>query len=125
MNRSTTRALALGAALAVGAACAGTGSGKAARGDAFVEVTNHNLLDADVYLISGGQQHRLGLVTTNGRERFRVPSRLVAPPGYVQVAADLIASRGAFVSEELSMTPGDVVRLVVQPDVRTSYVTFR
>lgn len=116
--------IALAVALLVGA-CAGMQSSKVERGDVFVEVLNANQLDADVYLLSGGQQHRLGLVTTNGRERFRVASRLVAPPGNLRVAADLLASRGSFVSEELRLEPGDVVRLMVQPNIRTSYVQFR
>ncbi|MDX1661349.1 MAG: hypothetical protein R3326_06120 [Gemmatimonadota bacterium] len=109
----------------VGAACAGMTRTKLERGDVFVEVTNANHLDADVYVLSGGQQHRLGLVTTNGKERFRVSPSVVAPPGYLRVAADLLASNGSFVSHELSLQPGDVVRLVVQPNVRTSYVLLR
>lgn len=116
--------IALAVALLVGA-CAGTQSGKVQRGPVFVEVMNANQRDADVYLLSGGQQHRLGLVTTNGRERFTIAPRLVAPPGNLRVAADLLASRGSFVSEELRLEPGDVVRLMVQPNIRTSYVQFR
>lgn len=116
--------IALAAALLVGA-CGGMQSSNVESGDVFVEVMNANQLDADVYLLSGGQQFRLGLVTTNGRERFRVAPRLVAPPGNLRVAADLLASRGSFVSEELRLEPGDVVRLMVQPNIRTSYVQFR
>lgn len=122
--RTENLAIALVTALLVGA-CAGMQSTKVEKGDVLVEVTNANHLDATVYLVSGGQQHRLGMVTTNGRERFRVAPRMIAPPGYLRVAADLLASNGSFVSHELALEPGDVVRLVVQPDVRTSYVLLR
>lgn len=117
-------AIALAGALVV-AGCVGMAPGKVARGVVFVDVRNANNLDAAVYLLSGGQRHRLGLVTTNGRERFRVEPRLVAPPGYLRVAASLLASNRRFVSEEMALQPGDVVQLVVQPDISTSYVTRR
>lgn len=125
MNVKPIVAILLAGGLILGAACAGTTWGKVARGPAYVEVHNANLLDADVYLLSGGQQHRLGLVVTNARERFRVAPGLVAPPGYLRVAADLMASNAHFVSEEIALGPGDVVRLVVQPDIDTSYVVLR
>lgn len=111
------------AAAAIGCASTG-GKPERERGAAWVEVTNANLLDVDVYLVSGGQEHRLGMVATNRRERFAVAARLIAPPGHVRVAADLLASGGSFVSEEIRLEAGDVVRLVVQPDVNTSYVVL-
>lgn len=117
-------AIALAGALII-TGCVGMAPGKVARGVVFVDVRNANNLDAAVYLLSGGQTHRLGLVTTNGEERFRVEPRLVAPPGYLRVAASLLASNRRYVSEEMALQPGDVVELVVQPDIATSYVRRR
>lgn len=125
-RKDRTRAVGALLVAALAAACATPGGTPAVeRGAAYVEVTNANLLDADVYVVSGGQQHRLGFVPTNGRERFEIASRLIAPPGHLRVAADLLASNGSFVSEELRIGPGDVIRLMVQPDVDTSYVVLQ
>ncbi|MCI0634330.1 MAG: hypothetical protein L0206_10510, partial [Actinobacteria bacterium] len=53
-------------ALLLAVACASAEERRAARtGPISVEVTNHNVLDVNVYAVAGSQTIRMGTVTTN------------------------------------------------------------
>jgi hypothetical protein len=105
--------------------CASAEERRAARtGPVSVEVTNHNFLDANVYAVAGGQAVRLGTVTTNSTQTFEVPPAIPLTHD-LRFLVDPIGSSGAFLSDEIVVTGGETVELVIQPNLDLSTVSVR
>jgi hypothetical protein len=120
---SWSRIAPLGLLLAL--ACASAEERRAARpGPVSVEVTNHNLLDANVYAVAGSQTVRLGTVTTNATQAFELPRALPLTHD-LRFLVDPIGSAAAFLSDEIVVTGGEVVELVIQPNLDLSTTTVR
>ena len=87
-----------------------------------VEATNNNTLDVDVFVLVGQQRIRLGSVVTGQTQSFDLPAQ-AANAGQVRLAADPVGSRNAYVSDPVSVSDGQRIRLVIAPQITQSTVT--
>ena len=81
---------------------------------AAVRVTNRNFYDMNLFVVRFGQRLRLGTVTGNSTRMFELPAAWVTN-GPVRFLAAPIGSTGREYTEELTVQPGDVVGLTIQP----------
>ena len=115
--------LALGAALVV-PACATTtrtaGEDPASeqptpRRPTTVLVDNRGFLDMTIYVVRGGQRIRLGTANGHGRTRFTIPAHLIFGTTTLQFLADPIGGNRSPVSNEIGVSEGEEVQLVINP----------
>ncbi len=94
----------------------GGGSGdefvSAADRELTLHVKNQNFYDATLYAVDNGYRQRLGVVTGNAERTFRFRwTRLD-----LAIGIDLLAA-GTSVTQPLSVTQGDELELIIQPDL--------
>jgi hypothetical protein len=80
-----------------------------------VRVDNRGFTDMTVYVARSSQRQRLGLAPGNTVTTFALPRNLVGPATPLRFVADPIGSSRASVSEEISVSPGDTVTLMIPP----------
>lgn len=96
--------------------CASAAPERDAEAETFLEVENHSNLDMNIHVVpEGGQQARLGMVTSHTTETFRIPSRLIFGPTPLSFRADPIGSPREAVTHDITVTPGDTVVLQIPP----------
>ena len=78
-------------------------------------VDNQSFLDANIYVLRGGQRVRLGLARGNGRTRLTIPANLIFGATNLQFLADPVGSSRTPVSSEIRVDAGDEVRLTIPP----------
>lgn len=79
-------------------------------------VDNQANLDMTIYVIrSGGSRERLGTATAHTRMTFTIPDRLMFGLTPLRFQADPIGANRAPVTQEITVTPGDEVRLIIPP----------
>lgn len=81
----------------------------------FVRVENQAFLDANVYVISGGQRQRLGTTTGVGSRTFEIPRGIMFGPTQLSFLIDFVGSQRTPISDEISVSPGDTVVLTIPP----------
>lgn len=116
-------ALVLLAGAATGAALPATACYRSAKGGGApeaqqattVRVRNQNFLDMNIYVVRGGIRSRLGTATGNSTVTFRIPPSFVQVLTVLRFQADPIGGRGAPVTEEITVSPGDEVTLMIPP----------
>lgn len=79
-----------------------------------LRVINRNFYDFTIYLVRYGDRVRLGLATGNGTSTFEFPSQFVQS-GAVRFEANPVGGTGPGFTEQLSVRPGDVVTVQIQP----------
>ncbi len=84
-------------------------------GPTTVRVQNQAFLDANVYVYRGGVRTRLGTVTANSTAVFTIPKSFVQPGTALRFLASPIGGQRQPVSEEVVVSPGDEVGLVIPP----------
>lgn len=84
-------------------------------GETTVRVQNQSFLDVDVYVYRGDVRQRLGTVTGNSTAVLRIPKGFVLPATPLRFLANPVGGRRQPVSEEVTVSPGDEVGLVVPP----------
>jgi hypothetical protein len=84
----------------------------------YAVVTNQSWLDMNVYVLRSSQRIRLGTVSANQTQRFRLPQNLVFGATPLRFLADPIGSSRTAQSFEIVVTPGDEVTLTIPPGVR-------
>lgn len=89
------------------------------------EVENHNWADVKVFAVRFGEVRRLGMVTSMSTGRFRIPRSWVAAATPVRIRVESIGSRAAFLSEDLHLPPGSVLRLTVENQLGLSSLMIR
>lgn len=114
-----TRALALATALVLGAlpACHHAPAPEAEGpppAHTVLQVVNRNFYDFTIYLVRFGDRVRLGLATGSRTTTFEFPSQFVQT-GPVQFEAHPVGGRGRSFTEQLSVRPGDIVSVEIQP----------
>jgi hypothetical protein len=122
LPRLATR-LALGVALLALPACAGgRPAGENAAADAptpqrrtTVLVDNRGFLDMTIYVVRGGQRIRLGTANGHSRTRFTIPAHLIFGTTTLQFLADPIGGNRSPVSNEIGVSEGEEVELVINP----------
>ena len=80
-----------------------------------VRVENQGFADMTVYAIRSGQRVRLGIATGSNTTTFTIPANLIFGATPLRFLADPIGGRGTPVSDEITVQPGDQVRLVIPP----------
>jgi hypothetical protein len=82
----------------------------------MIEVDNQALSDIVVYIANGGARFRLGLVPSQGHEKFHLPRQLKQANGSVQFVARPIAGR-AYALPSVLVSAGQrvLVTLLSQP----------
>ena len=80
-----------------------------------VKVDNRGYTDMTVYVARGSQRQRLGLAPGNSVTVFTLPRNLVSPAAPLRFIADPIGSSRASVSEEITVSPGDTVMMIIPP----------
>lgn len=88
---------------------------RAAIGRAYVEVDNRHFNDANVFVIQGLRSVRLGTVGGLTSHRFVIPNDMVGGALPVRFAVRRLATRRATLSDEISVSQGDTVGLLVPP----------
>ena len=79
-----------------------------------LRVVNRNFYDFTIYLVRFGERVRLGLATGNNTSTFEFPSQFVRT-GAVRFEANPVGGTGPAVTEQISVRPGDVVTIQIQP----------
>ena len=80
-----------------------------------VRVENQGFADMTIYAIRSGQRVRLGIATGSSTTVFTIPSNLIFGATPLRFLADPIGGRGTPVSDEITVQPGDQVRLTIPP----------
>jgi hypothetical protein len=100
------------------AACAALSRGSNASDQsqpAVLEVDNRSFLDMDVFAARSAQRVRLGTANGNSKTYFNIPTFLVSGVTSLRFIADPIGGNRASVSQEITVSPGDTVVLVIPP----------
>ena len=106
------------ATLLAAAGCKSSGAGTeggARRAEAFVRVENRSMLDMTIYVVRSSERRRLGLVNALSTQTLRIPSVLVEGAGILRFQADPIGGTRTPVSQEIMVSDGDVVTLIIPP----------
>jgi hypothetical protein len=82
------------------------------RADASVRVENRAFTDMTIYIVHQSQRVRLGTVSALTTTTFPIPRQFVSGAS-VRFVADPLGSSRAPVSEEISVSPGDEIVLVI------------
>lgn len=82
----------------------------------FVEVDNQAYLDATIYALRSTQRIRLGHAPGGRRSLFRLPRDIIFGVTALRFQVDFVGSSRAPRSEEISVTPGDTVALLIPPN---------
>ncbi len=78
-----------------------------------VLVENRGWVDMTIYVIRGAQRQRLGIVPATSTRRFEIPRTLIFGVTALRFLADPIGSDITPVSNELAVTPGQEVKLLI------------
>jgi len=79
--------------------------------DLTITVTNQDFYDATVYVLTGSNRLRLGIVPSNGQATFRF--RWGDPRVRFQIA---LQSAGSYLTEYISVSAGDALQYTIPPD---------
>jgi hypothetical protein len=80
-----------------------------------LRVENQGFADMTIYAIRSGQRVRLGIATGSSTSTFTIPANLIFGATPLRFLADPIGGRGTPVSDEITVQPGDQVRLIIPP----------
>jgi hypothetical protein len=94
-------------------------------GPVTVEVVNHNWSAINVYVMTDGTVARIAMVTSQATAEQELPLGVAA--GRVRIMIDPIGSRVGYLTDWISVAPGQHIRLRVENELRlTSWtVTYR
>ena len=81
----------------------------------MIRVDNQSVADMTIYAIRSGQRIRLGLATGLKVSTLTIPAYLIFGPTPLKFLADPIGSSRTPVSDEITVSPGDVVTLTIPP----------
>jgi hypothetical protein len=84
-----------------------------------VTVNNSNYLDVDVFAVRGSSRSRIGSVTGLSSATFLVPANRAAD-GNLQLLVDPIGSNATYLTDKISVSPGQHVELTVTAVLRMS-----
>jgi hypothetical protein len=90
-----------------------------------IEVENRYLGPVVVYLRSGEERMRLGMVHSNRVDVLRFPVGLNPTAGSFRLVADPVGGEETFISEAINIGSGTVVRFTIELELRYSHVEVR
>ncbi len=98
-------------------ACAGhspQSAADASQARTVLRIINQSLYDMDIYMLrQTGDRVRLGSVMSNRTEDLSIPSGLIPGVATVRFIARPFLGRGAEVSQNINVTPGDTVKMTI------------
>lgn len=80
-----------------------------------IEVDNQGFNDMTVYVINGGARTRLGIAPGNRKTTLTIPAYLVGVTTFMRFFADPIGGNRTPVTEEIDVSPGDQLVMIVNP----------
>lgn len=80
-----------------------------------LRVQNQAYLDMTIYVYRSTQRVRLGVVNGNTTARMLIPANLIFGSTALRFQADPIGANRQPVSQEISVSPGDEVTLIIPP----------
>ncbi|MDB4912157.1 MAG: hypothetical protein JWO39_2980 [Gemmatimonadetes bacterium] len=80
-----------------------------------IDVQNQDFNDMTVYVIVNGSRTRLGIAPGNKTTVLTIPDYLLTGTSFVRFVADPIGGNRTPVSEEVDVTPGDQLVMVINP----------
>ena len=91
--------------------------------DAFsLVLTNHHLLDVNIFLQHDGQADRVAMVTSSTSRTLVLPLHMLGQGGAIRLIAEPIGDDTRYTTDILTVQPGQVVELDVEnPIPRSSY----
>ena len=109
------------AALVMGAGACATNHGSGAPQPERVAITvkNTNWMDMDVFAVRGDTRTRVGSVNGLTTATFRVPANF-APDGVLQFLVDPIGSDTPYLTDKITVSPGQRVELTIGSVLRMS-----
>jgi hypothetical protein len=115
------------ASLVVMLACAGprqnVDPAPQGQADGFsVILTNHYLLDVNVFLQHDGQADRIAMVNASTSKALELPLRMLGQGGAIRLIAEPIGDDTRYTTDILTVQPGQAVQLNVEtPITRSNY----
>ncbi|MEO7454901.1 MAG: hypothetical protein ABIY52_01470 [Gemmatimonadaceae bacterium] len=80
-----------------------------------IKVENQAFLDMTIYVYRSSQRIRLGVATGNSTAKFIIPASLLFGSTPLRFQADPIGRNRQPISQEISVSPGDEVQLIIPP----------
>lgn len=80
-----------------------------------VKVVNDNVVDMDVYVLSGGVRFRLGRVSGGHTEVFTIPRALVHSSTTLRFEMRALGGGARSRTDTANMNPGDQITLIIPP----------
>lgn len=93
--------------------------------DVLVRVESRNWADHNIFLLRGGARVRLGTVTSQTTQTFRLPEDMSAPGLAVRLVADPVGSARTFTSREISLNGGETWVWTLMPQIEQSTLVPR
>lgn len=98
------------------AACATGGAPADPDEPTILEVDNQSTFTMTIYVLGeGGQRRRIGEAPSLSTARMTIPSTMIFGLTPLRFQADPVGSSRTPISNELTVTPGDTVVLVIPP----------
>ncbi len=83
-------------------------------GKTKVSVENRNAIPMTIYVLKRSQRIRIGRVAAHETAVFPIPDDIVGNTAFVRLIADPVGSNRSPISEEFTVSPGDVIEMVIR-----------
>jgi len=90
-----------------------------------VNVTNNSQSAMEIFVVGNGTSHRIGTVAPGVPRTFDLPPGIVAADGHVRLVAQASGAGPRVQSDEVVVTPGDVVDFEIMTNLVGSRATVR
>ena len=80
-----------------------------------IDVQNQDFNDMTVYVLVNGQRTRLGIAPGNKTTVLTIPRYLIAGTSFLRFVCDPIAGNRTPVTDEIDVSPGDQLVMVINP----------
>jgi hypothetical protein len=80
-----------------------------------IDVQNQGFNDMTIYAIAGGARTRLGIANGNKTTTLTIPAYLVSTTTFFRFVADPIGGNRTPVTEEIDVSPGDQLVMIINP----------
>jgi hypothetical protein len=107
--------LSLLAMLPLASACSAKRQTRAEQPRTVLEVDNQGFSDVNIYVVSNGFQQRMGFAPGHTKTLLTIPPSAITGARMLRFLADPIGSRRTALSQEIYVSPGDQVTLVIPP----------
>ena len=95
-----------------------------APGPTMLQVTNNNSSDVDVYIASGGERRRMGMVVGGDTQTFEIPPHLARRSGPISVVVRRIGGGGTYTAS-ITLSPGQELDVNVAPVLNQSSIAVQ